>query len=79
MSRANHKERIVEPQTIELSRRDLPRSHRARGLPTEIAAHRNVLRIDWPGELTAEPSAAIVGKRADQLISGRDKRAQCRC
>jgi hypothetical protein len=64
---------------IELARRGLPRSHRACGLTTEIAAHRDVLWIDRPGELTAVSSAAIIGKRADQLISGRDKHPQGCC
>ena len=57
----------------------LPRSYRTRGLTTEIAAHGNILRIDRPGELTAKPPAAIVRKRANQLIGGRDKHPQCRC
>jgi len=43
----------------------LPRSYRSRGLTAEIATHRNILRIDWPRQLTAKPSAAIVRKRAD--------------
>src|SRR5262249_49584440 len=40
----------------------------------------DVLWIDGPGEFTAESSTAIVGQRADQLITGRDKRLQrCVC
>jgi len=54
----------------------LPRSYRTRGLTAKIAAHCDVLWIDRPAELTAISSAAIVGKRADQLITGRDKRLQ---
>jgi hypothetical protein len=72
------KKRIAEPQAVALTAVS-SRSHRARGLTAEVAAHGNALRIAWPGELTAVPSAAIVRKRADQLISGRDKHPQCRC
>ena len=58
----------------------LPRSHRTHRLATEIAADGDVLWIDRPGEFTAEPSAAIVGKCADELITERDKRLQrCVC
>ena len=57
----------------------LPRSHRTRGLTTEIAAHGDVLWIDGPVELTAVSSAAIIRKCADQLITGRDKHLQGRC
>ena len=57
----------------------LPHNHCSRGLSTEIAAHRDGLRIDWPGELTAESSTAIVRKRSDQLITGSDKYLQGRC
>jgi hypothetical protein len=48
-------------------------------LTAEIAPDGDVLRIDWPGELTAESSTAIVRKRSDQLITGSDKHLQDRC
>jgi hypothetical protein len=57
----------------------LPDGHRTRRFPAEIAAHRDALRINGPRELTAESSTAIVRKRADQLIGGSMKYAQCRC
>jgi len=63
---------------LSVARRRLSRSHRARGLTTEIAAHGDALRVHWPRELTAVSSAAFVRKRADQLIAGRDKRLQGR-
>ena len=63
---------------IELARRGLSRSYRAGGLTTEIAPDGDVLWIDGPTELTAISPAAIVRKRADQLIAGRDKRLQGR-
>ena len=43
------------------------------------ASHRNALRINRLGELTAEFSTALVRKRADQLVTGRDERLQGRC
>ena len=52
---------------------ELSQSHRARRLTAEIAAHRDALRIDRPRELTAVSSAAIVGKRSDELAAGSDK------
>jgi hypothetical protein len=57
---------------------ELSQSHRARRLTAEIAAHGDALRIDRPRELTAVSSAAIVGKRSDELAAGSDKCLQRR-
>ena len=56
----------------------LSQSHCARGLTAEVAAHGDALRIDRPRELTAVSSAALVRKRADQLVTRSDKHLQGR-
>ena len=56
----------------------LPDSYCSRGLTTKIAAHGDALRIDRPGELTSIPPAALIRKRANQLIVESDKRLQRR-
>ena len=58
------------------------RSYRTRGLTAEIAPNSDALWINGPVELTAISSAPIIGKSADQLIAGGNKRLQgrvCAC
>ena len=57
---------------------ELSQSHRARRLTAKIAPHRDALRIDGQRELSTESSAAVVRKRADQLITRRDEHLQGR-
>jgi len=53
-------------------------SHHDRGASSTAASHIDVLRINRPRELSAEPSAALVRKRADQLATVSDKHLQGR-
>jgi hypothetical protein len=43
--------------------------HRSRGLTIRAATYSDVLRVGWPGELSAVPPTTVVGQRAKAKLS----------